>query len=295
MSVLQGNDQPVPVPCPRPVAVELRRVHVDLARQSGPRLVVGEEVAAFAQEHLVEQRLDLGNGHGLASLHLVEPPAGGGLWDDGAGLRVDKSRADVEEVEGVADAGAHTAQDLGARRLTRDPRRHGEQLLERALMPCRLRRFARRLDGERRVVDERDEHLQIVVRGPEAAERLVHREDPEKESLLVPHRDEESVLGVPGVGVARPAALRHIARPERVPVDGSARHDVGVAEQNLLRLLVPVHGRYLEVVPLRPVEVDGHGSVAERLADGAGDCVEQRGKILTRPQETGNLDEAPQR
>ena len=181
-------------------------------------------------------------------------------------------------------------------------------------MPRRLRRLARRLDGKRRVVDERDEHFEVVVRGPAAAHGLVHRDDPEQEAALVAHRDEERVLGIPGVGVARTASFRHVARPERVPVDGAARHDVGaaplealgeehrpvvagprVAEQHRLRLLVPVHGRHLEVVPLGPVEVDCDGPVAERLADGSGDGVEQRRKILTRPQKTGHLDEAPQR
>ena len=181
-------------------------------------------------------------------------------------------------------------------------------------MPRRLRRLACRLEGKRRVVDEGDEYVEVVVRGPPAGDGLVHRDDPEQEASLVAHRNEERVLGIPRVGVARPPSLRHVARPERVPVDRAARHDVGatplealgeehrpvvagprVAEQHRLRLLVPVHRRHLEVVPLGPVEVDGDGPVAERLADGSGDSVEQRRKILTRPQKAGHLDEAPQR
>jgi hypothetical protein len=35
--------------------------------------------------------------------------------------------------------------------------------------------------------------------------------------------------------------------------------------------------------------------VAEGFADGARDGLEQRRKVLTRPQKTGYLDEAPQR
>ena len=73
---------------------------------------MGEEVAAFPQEHLVEQRLDLRDGDGLAPLQLLELPAGGRVRHDGAGLRVDERRADVAEVEGVADARADAAQDL---------------------------------------------------------------------------------------------------------------------------------------------------------------------------------------
>ena len=229
MAVLQGNDQPVPVPRPRPAAVQLRRVDVDLARKPRPRLVVGEEVAAFPQEHLVEQRLDLGNGQRRPLLHFLELPAGGRLRHDRAGLRVDEGRADVAEVEGVADAGADPAQDLGVRRLPGDARRYGEQLLERALVPRRLRRLADRLDGQRRVVDERDEHVELVVRRAAAADRLVHRDDPEQQASLVAHGDEQRVLGIPGVGMAGAPAFRHVARPERVPVDCAARHDVGAA------------------------------------------------------------------
>jgi hypothetical protein len=275
---------------------------------------MGEEVAAFPEEHLIEQRLDLGNRDGLALLQLLEQPAGGRLRHDGACLGVDERRADVAEVEGVANTGAHPAQDLGVGRLPGDARRHRKQLLERALVPRRLCGLACCLDGKRRVVDERDEHLEFVVRRSPAADRLVHRDDPEQEAALVAHRDEERVLGIPGVGVARAASCRHVARPERVPVDGTTQHDVGTAplealgeehrpvlagprvpEQHRLRLLVPVHRRHLEVVPLGPVEVDRDGSVAERLADGPGDGIEQRRKILTRPQKTGYLDEAPQR
>jgi hypothetical protein len=67
------------------------------------------------------------------------------------------------------------------------------------------------------------------------------------------------------------------------------------AEQHLAGALVAVDRGHLEVVPGRPVEVDRDGAVAERLADRARDGVEQRGKILTRPQKAGDLDEAPQR
>ena len=170
----------MPVPCPRPAAVELGRADLHLAREPRPRLIAGEEVAAFPQEHVVEQRLDLGNGDELALLQLLELPAGGRLRHDGAGLRVDERRTDVAEVEGVADPGAHPTQDLGARRLPGDARRHREQLLERALVPRRLRGLACRLDGKRGVVDEGDEYVEVVVCGPPAADGLVHRDDPEQ-------------------------------------------------------------------------------------------------------------------
>ena len=200
------------------------------------------------------------------------------------------------------------------RGLPGDPRRDGQQLLQRALVARRLGRLADRLDRQSAVVDERDERLELVVLGTVVADRLVHRDDPEQEATLVAHRDEQRVLGIPGVGMTRAASRRHVAETERVPVHGASLHDVGaapleairekhgpvpagprVAEQHLLRLLVSVHGRHLEVVPLRPVEVDRDGPVAKRLADGACDSVEQRGKILTRPQKAGHLDEAPQR
>ena len=94
-------------------------------------------------------------------------------------------------------------------------------------MPRRLRRLAHRLDGERRMVDERDENLELVVGRPPAADRLVDRDDAEQEATVVTHWNEERVLGIPGVGMARPLSLRQVARPERVPVDRPGRHDVG--------------------------------------------------------------------
>ena len=120
--------------------------------------------------------------------------------------------------------------------------------------------------------------------------------------------------GVDAHAIRRVLPVRHVARRERVPVDGAARDDVGAAalealrqedapflagqrgaEQQLPGALVAVDHARLEVVPGRPVEVDGDRPVAERLADRARDCVEQRGQILTRPQKAGDLDEAPQR
>jgi hypothetical protein len=304
----------VAVPRPRPAAVELRRVDVDVPLKPGPRLLVGEDVAAFPQKDLVEQRLDLSDAHGFALAHLLESPPRRRLRHEGTRLRVDERGADVAEVEGVPDARADPAQDLGVRGLARDLRRHREQRLESALVPVRLSGLACRLDCERRVVGERDEDVELLVGGPTAADRLVHGDDSEQQATLVAHRDEECVLGIPRVGMARARSLRNVARPERAPVDRSARDVVGaapleavgeehrpvlagtrIAEQRRPSLRVPVHGRDLEVVPLRPIEVDRDGPVAERLADGSGDSVEQRRKILTRPQKTGYLDEAPQR
>ena len=275
---------------------------------------MGEQVTALPQEHLVQQGLRLGEGHGLAAAHVLEPPARRRVRHEHARLRVDQRSADVPEVERLADPGAYLAQDLGVRGLTGDAGRHGEQLLERTLVPRRVRRFAHRLDGEGRMVDERDENLEVVVGRAPAADRLVDRDDAEQEAPVVAHRNEERVLRIPGIGMAGPPSLRQVARPERVPVDRPGRHDVGaepleavgkehrpvlagtrIPEQHRPGLLVPVHGRHLEVVPLGPVDVDRDGAVAEGFADGPRDSVKQRGKILTRPQKTGHLDEAPQR
>ncbi len=153
------------------------------------------------------------------------------------------------------------------------------------------------------MVDEGDEHLELVVGRSPAADGLVDGDDPEQAPVLVAHRHEERVLGVPRVRARPRLSLRHVARSERVPVHGAGENDIRaatlealrekdgpvvqrprVAEQDVPGLLVAVHGRHLEVVPGLPVEVDGDGPIAERLADRAGDSVEQRGKILTRPQ-----------
>jgi hypothetical protein len=109
LAVLQRDDQPVAVPRPRPAAVELRRVDVDVPLEPGPRLLVGEDVAAFPQKDLVEQRLDLSDAHGLALAHLPESPPRGRLRHECARLRVDERGADVAEVEGVPDARADPA------------------------------------------------------------------------------------------------------------------------------------------------------------------------------------------
>ena len=175
--------------------------------------------------------------------------------------------------------------------------------MQRALVPLGLSRLVRRLDGKRCVVGERDEHLEVAVGGPPAAQRLVDRDDPEQDAPLVAHRDEEPVLGIPRVGMTRTPSSRSVGVSERVPVDGTGRHEVGaapleplreqngpgvaglgVAEQRRPRVLVSVHRRNLEVVPLGLVEVHRDGAVAERFADGPGNGFEQRGEILTRPQ-----------
>ena len=109
------------VPRPRPSAVELRRIDVDVVGEPRPRLLVGEEIAALPEKHVVEQRFQLGEAHELALKQLVEPPARRRLRHHYARVRIDERRADVPEVEGVADAAAHPTQNLGVRRLARDP------------------------------------------------------------------------------------------------------------------------------------------------------------------------------
>src|SRR3954465_10805974 len=105
-----------------------------------------QEVAALPQEHVIEQRLDLGDAHGLPLLYLREPPARCGLRQESARLRIDERGGDVAEVEGFADFGAPPAQGLGVRGLPGDARGPRERRLERALVPRGLRRFASRLD-----------------------------------------------------------------------------------------------------------------------------------------------------
>ena len=119
-------------------------------------------------------------------------------------MAVAQRREHVLEAERVAHAGADSAQDLVGDRLGGQAGRDLEELLERDLVPRRLGRLLRRLHGERGVIGERDEHVELLVGRTAPADRLVDRQDAEQMAVGVAQRDEERVLGMPGVGaVAR--------------------------------------------------------------------------------------------
>src|SRR6266536_915439 len=148
-TVVQRDEQPVVLPRPRAAPVLLGHVRLPGERQPARRLVVREQVAALDLEHGVEQPFDVAQEHRLA-LRVLDLPAHGGARIEPP-LAVAKRREDVLESERVAYAGTHRAQDLVGDRLCGQPRRHGEQPLERYLVTGRVRRLLRSLDRERRV------------------------------------------------------------------------------------------------------------------------------------------------
>ena len=165
-------------------------------------------------------------------------------------------------------------------------------------MASRLGGLLRTLNGKRGVVGERNEHVELLVRGAPQADRFVHRQDAEQVSVGVTHRHEERVLGLPRI--VPPARLRvgDVARGVALggPVVLARLHDVRAAalealvEQRLpvaepshpaeqvgLRSLVAVHGRNPEVVARTAVEVDDDRPVAERLGDRSCNCRQELG------------------
>ena len=180
-------------------------------------------------------------------------------------------------------------------------------------MPGRRRRLLRRLHGDRRMVGERDEHVQLLVGRTPAAERLVDGEDAEQVAVVVAHRHEESVERMPAVRAragrdvgdvafaVRPvelaglqevgAAPREVLREQRLPLLDRAN----VTDQRLARLGPAVDGRDVEVVPRRPMEVDRDRRVPERFRDHPRDRREQLGKVVALANERRDLDEAAQR
>ena len=302
------------VPRARTAPVALRRVQERLARDALLRRRVRHEEAALDLELVVEQRGEVVEEE-LPRHDAPVLPADGGPRRDPPGLQVGRDDHDVLEAERVADADADALHDRVRARVRRQARRHREQLLERESVARGLGGLLRRLHGERGVVGERDEDVELLVGRAEAAHRLVDGEDADEVAVVMAHRHEERVEWMPRVGadarrvigeievaaVLRPVELagRHEVRPSLAETVGEQRLPVldpaHEPDEDRLRLGTAVHRRALEVVPLRTVEVDRDGLVAERLGDDAGDRTEERREVVGRPNEPRDLEEATQR
>ena len=101
----------------------------------------------------------------------------------------------------ASEIAAHTCAEQ-RRRVGRlvQRRRDGEQPLERVAVRLRARAFLRGLDGERRVLGDGDEDVDLVAARPAARDRLVDREDAEQLAVRPAHRHEQRVVRMPGVG-----------------------------------------------------------------------------------------------
>ena len=118
--VVQGDEQPVVVPRPRPAPVQLRHVQPPAEGDAAFRLGVRHEIAAFDLERRVEQPFDLGKEDLAGPSDLLEPPADCGARLEARGLRIAQRREHVFESQCVTNAGADRAQDLVHARLGRE-------------------------------------------------------------------------------------------------------------------------------------------------------------------------------
>ena len=181
-------------------------------------------------------------------------------------------------------------------------------------MTCRLRGLLRRLHRERRMVGERDEHVQLLIRWTLTTDGDIDGEDAEQVPVGVPHRQEERVLRMPRVLAGPRREIGNVRLAGRAPVElargnvvrAAAQEPIGEQARPLLdrahapeedrsRLLAAVHGRHFEVVPLRTEQIDDDALVAERLRDRPRDRAEQIGKILVGAHEAADLEQALQR
>ena len=133
---------------------------------------------------------------------------------------------------------------------------------------------------------------------------------PISRSAGVVERDEQCVLGGPGVGIVdRLDVGDERLDTQLVPVELLSRNEVGAAalevlgEQRIPRVrrgglaheglngVLGAHGRGGEhVVVRRPVDVDDHGVVAEQVGDGAADILENLGQVVLVAHGRGALE-----
>ena len=148
--------------------------------------------------------------------------------------------------------------------------------------------------------------------GPAAGDRLVDGDDPEQLAVGVGQRDEQRILGVPvAPGRRRPGRSGHVGgvlegpvhRPggdevrardlvlgdqERPPVGPRRRR----AHERLVGVvLLPERDDDLEVVPLRPAQVDDDGPEAGRAQQAGGDRREHGLEVAARPQGAADVQE----
>ena len=171
----------------------------------------------------------------------------------------------------------------------------------------RLRR-SQRLGG---VVGETDKKAELFIARAKARCGIADGEDPEQLVAGPVERDENLVIGVPGLRVVTHDALGDVAVADVVlPVElavldeeGAASEEaiveqlrplvpaVGAAEERALNLLVAVDGGDAEVVPLTAVEVEDDGLEAEHVCDRACDQREDGRQIAFGPYELGDSDQ----
>ena len=188
-----------------------------------------------------------------------------------------------------------------------------QQLLERVAVACGLDGLLRALQGARGERHHGHEQVELVVGRAHAGGRLADRDDAQQVPVGVPAGHEQLVARDPGVGRLGSRLVGHVARaqPGVRPVDAALRDEVrpaaleaplerqrphrplvGLPQQRLAHRLAAVDGADDEVVPRRPVEVEGHALEAERLGDRAGDLGQHGVEAAVGAHETGDVEQA---
>ncbi len=169
---LQRNEQPVVLPCVRAAAVALRVVARGAIRERRARRCVRDHVAAGDVELGAEQPFELVGGQRDAHVLAVgEADLGDGAVE--AVVR-EQLHGDLLEPQRLRDRRAHLPEQRRRVGCLVQRRRDGEQPLERVAVRLRARAFLCGLDGERRVLADGDEDVDLVAAragGPRAARR----------------------------------------------------------------------------------------------------------------------------
>jgi hypothetical protein len=303
------DDQPVPVPGPRPAAVQLGFV-VRPGLEPLVRLLARKQVAALGLEPRIEQAVQ--RGHRQPDGDLLAAPAARRSRDKAVAFA--EEQGDPLEREGAPDSLRDGFEHLLRRQDRAQPRRDLVEVLERGAVPAQLGSPLQLLHGVCRLGGHRAEEVELVVGRAAARVGLVDREHAQQPALGVGERDEQAVLRVPGIRVVGVRSRRDEGRQlDVVPVELAAADEVGAAaaeaighqrlpvrpragrpEQRVAGVFVPVHGGDLEVVPGRAIEVDDHRLPAEAGGDRRGDRVQQVVELSFDADEVGQLEQRPE-
>ena len=313
-AVAQRDHQPVVVPRVRAAAVVARGVdgrHARLGGQRARRLGV-EQHAALLDELGRDHALDGAGREAAEARDEVEAHAGGGQQPPVA--RLVEEDAGQLEAERVADPLAHGAQHLAARAARGQLGRDAQQVLDRGAVARRLGRELGVLDDARHERRHGGQDLERRVGRAAAVERLVEREEGEPAAVGGGERDEQRVVGVPGVRPLAGHAAGHPRHVQALEVELVVRHQEGAvtaealveqlvelggldppAEQLLPRLLVLILGDHdLVVVPGRAVQVHHDGRVAQLLGHGGGGRLEQPRQVVAGADDGGHVEQGAQ-
>ena len=305
----QRHEQPVirPRARTRPTAPGLvARAIADESRRDG----VFDQIAPFDLELRHEQQIQVGVRQAEVEPGIIRLPAGRTRRREVAAVR--KADGDLLELERLLDS----ARDVLEHRVDGfDVDQRGgevEQAAQRCAVTGGLGGDLDPLVRHDHMLGEGDEHVDLLIRRPQARPGFVDGHDTEQRPVGAAHRDDEGVLRVPGIGIQADREIRNV-RGHSGPDGFVVRNEVGAApeealgqkrrppirrsgraEQRVARLLVPVHRRHFEVAFSGPVEVDRDRAPAERLRDRLRNPVDEPRQIALVADKTSDLEQAPQ-